>query len=177
MSLTRWAGLSAAEMGAASADPCLSLRSGYGNLSAIRHSGGRTAVHAVRIGTEAIHGCTRITGVWRAIGSGDSFNPALPGAPASSSAWHWHAAPCASPAEALAAATINAAAAIGLERFIGSIDPANSGSVDPERGDYRHLAYRFGGNLARAVMKKDNCAASMRDQAHADPRASNWYRK
>ena len=59
------------------------------------------------------------------------------------------------PAEALAAATINAAAAIRRQDSIGSIEPGKQAdllilSVD----DYRHLGYRFGGNLVQTVIKK-----------------------
>lgn len=59
------------------------------------------------------------------------------------------------PAQALAAATINAAAAIRREKIVGSLEPGKQAdmlilSVD----DYRHLAYRFGGNLVQTVIKK-----------------------
>ena len=58
-------------------------------------------------------------------------------------------------AQALAAATINSARAIGRDAFIGSLEPGKQAdllvlSVE----DYRHLAYRFGGNLVDAVIKK-----------------------
>ena len=59
------------------------------------------------------------------------------------------------PAQAVAAATINAAAAIGRAGRIGSLEPGKQAdlivlSVD----DYRHLGYRFGGNLVKHVIKK-----------------------
>lgn len=59
------------------------------------------------------------------------------------------------PAQAIAAATINAAAAIGRAERVGSIEPGKQAdllilSVD----DYRQLGYRFGGNLVAAVVKK-----------------------
>jgi imidazolonepropionase len=59
------------------------------------------------------------------------------------------------PAQAIAAATINAAAAIGRADHIGSLEPGKQAdlivlSVD----DYRHLGYRFGGNLVTHVIKK-----------------------
>jgi imidazolonepropionase len=59
------------------------------------------------------------------------------------------------PAQALAAATINAAKAIGREKSIGSIEVGKQAdllvlSVE----DYRHLGYRFGGNLVETVIKK-----------------------
>ena len=59
------------------------------------------------------------------------------------------------PAEAIAASTINAAAAIEMDKLVGSIETGKQAdliilSVD----DYRHLAYRFGTNLVQAVIKK-----------------------
>lgn len=59
------------------------------------------------------------------------------------------------PAQAIAAATINAAAAIKAEERVGSLEAGKQAdllvlSVD----DYRHLGYRFGGNLAARVMKR-----------------------
>ncbi len=58
-------------------------------------------------------------------------------------------------AQAIAAATINAAAAIGLAERIGSLEPGKQAdllvlSVD----DYRNLGYKFGGNLVQRVMKR-----------------------
>ncbi|MBM3136811.1 MAG: imidazolonepropionase [Chloroflexi bacterium] len=59
------------------------------------------------------------------------------------------------PAQALAAATINAAAAVNQAGRLGSIHSGKQAdllilNVD----DYRHLAYRFGVNLVDAVIKK-----------------------
>lgn len=59
------------------------------------------------------------------------------------------------PAQALAAATINAAAAVGQSQRLGSLTPGKQAdllilSVD----DYRHLAYRFGVNLVDTIIKK-----------------------
>ena len=59
------------------------------------------------------------------------------------------------PAQAIAAATINAAAAIGRAGQIGSLEAGKQAdililSVD----DYRHLGYRFGANLVDTVIKK-----------------------
>jgi imidazolonepropionase len=59
------------------------------------------------------------------------------------------------PAQAVAAATINAAAAVGRSERVGSLEPGKQAdlivlSVD----DYRHLGYRFGGNLVKHVIKK-----------------------
>jgi imidazolonepropionase len=59
------------------------------------------------------------------------------------------------PAQAIAAATINAAAAIQCAERIGSIEPGKQAdllilSVD----DYRHLGYRFGTNLVNTVIKR-----------------------
>lgn len=59
------------------------------------------------------------------------------------------------PAQAIAASTINAAAAIQREKSIGSIEVNKQAdllvlSVD----DFRHLGYRFGTNLVSNVIKK-----------------------
>lgn len=58
------------------------------------------------------------------------------------------------PAEAIAAATINAAAAIGLSGQVGSLEPGKAADlVVLEAPDYRHLGYRFGTNLVSQVVK------------------------
>jgi imidazolonepropionase len=59
------------------------------------------------------------------------------------------------PSEAIAAATINAAAAVGMADRVGSLEPGKQAdllvlSVD----DYRHLGYRFGTNLVQNVVKR-----------------------
>ena len=59
------------------------------------------------------------------------------------------------PSQAIAAATINAAAAIRRDKDLGSIHPGKQADllilgVD----DYRHLAYRFGNNLVQDIFKK-----------------------
>ena len=59
------------------------------------------------------------------------------------------------PAQAIAAATINAAAAIRREGQIGSIHVGKQADLLVLRvDDYRHLAYRFGGNLVKDIFKK-----------------------
>lgn len=59
------------------------------------------------------------------------------------------------PAQALAAATINAAAAIQRDARLGSLEVGKQADIlllDVD--DYRHLAYRFGGNLVHTVIKR-----------------------
>jgi imidazolonepropionase len=59
------------------------------------------------------------------------------------------------PAQAIAAATINAAAAIQRAEFIGSLEACKQADLlvlGVE--DYRHLGYRFGGNLVEMVIKR-----------------------
>jgi imidazolonepropionase len=59
------------------------------------------------------------------------------------------------PAQAIAAATINAAAALDCSARIGSLEPGKQADLlILELDDYRHLAYRFGGNWVRSVIKK-----------------------
>ena len=58
------------------------------------------------------------------------------------------------PAEALTASTINAAAAINREDKIGSIEPGKQADLlILNVNDYRHLVYRFGTNLVETVIK------------------------
>lgn len=58
------------------------------------------------------------------------------------------------PAQAIAAATINAAAAIGRQNRIGSLEVGKQADVLVlEAADYRHLGYRFGTNLVSVVVK------------------------
>jgi imidazolonepropionase len=59
------------------------------------------------------------------------------------------------PAQAIAAATINAAAAIQRADRVGSIEVGKQGDlIVLDVDDYRHLGYRFGTNLVAAVIKK-----------------------
>jgi imidazolonepropionase len=59
------------------------------------------------------------------------------------------------PAQAIAAATINAAAAIGRAERIGSLEVGKQADmILLSVPDYRHLGYRFGTNLVQAVIKK-----------------------
>jgi imidazolonepropionase len=58
------------------------------------------------------------------------------------------------PAQAIAASTINAAAAVARSSVIGSLEPGKQADLLLlEPADYRHLGYRFGTNLVSAVMK------------------------
>ena len=58
------------------------------------------------------------------------------------------------PAEAVTAATINAAAALGMERRIGSIERGKRGDVIVlDVPSHAHIPYRFGTNLCSLVVK------------------------
>lgn len=59
------------------------------------------------------------------------------------------------PAEAICAATLNSAYAIGLGDVVGSLQPGKQADLLVlDVDDYRHLAYRFGTNLVGTVIKK-----------------------
>jgi imidazolonepropionase len=58
-------------------------------------------------------------------------------------------------AQAIAAATINAAASINLAERIGSIEVGKQADlIILNTSDYRHIGYRFGSNLVQTVIKK-----------------------
>ncbi len=59
------------------------------------------------------------------------------------------------PAQAIVAATLNAAAAIQRADTIGSLEPGKQADVLIFNvSDYRHLGYRFGTNLVQTVIKR-----------------------
>jgi imidazolonepropionase len=59
------------------------------------------------------------------------------------------------PAQAIAASTVNAAYAIQREASVGSLAAGKQADIlIIEAPDYRHLGYRFGTNLVRTVLKK-----------------------
>ncbi|MFV1859366.1 MAG: imidazolonepropionase [Anaerolineales bacterium] len=67
------------------------------------------------------------------------------------------------PAQAIAACTINAAAAIGRDQAIGSLETGKQADLlILEVDDYRHLGYRFGTNLVHTVIKKGQVVVDRR---------------
>ena len=61
------------------------------------------------------------------------------------------------PNQAIATATINAAAAVGMDEVLGSLEPGKLADlVILDIPDYRHLGYRFGTNLVKYVIKRGN---------------------
>ncbi len=59
------------------------------------------------------------------------------------------------PEEAIAASTINAASAIGMEQEIGSIEPGKQADIlILDAPNYMHIGYHFGVNLVNAVIKR-----------------------
>jgi imidazolonepropionase len=68
-----------------------------------------------------------------------------------------------SPAQAIAACTINAAAAIGREDTIGSLEAGKQADLlILDVGSYPHLGYRFGTNLVQTVVKKGKVVVDRR---------------
>ncbi|GAB4127760.1 MAG: imidazolonepropionase [Roseiflexaceae bacterium] len=66
------------------------------------------------------------------------------------------------PAEALIAATLNAAYAIGLGAQVGSLQPGKQADLlIIQAPDYRHLAYYLGGNPVRQVIKAGQSMATL----------------
>lgn len=65
-----------------------------------------------------------------------------------------------SPAEALNACTINAAHALGQGRRVGSLEPGKQAdALIVDAPDFRHLAYQFGVNRVRDVVKNGRLIA------------------
>ncbi len=59
------------------------------------------------------------------------------------------------PAQAIVAATLNAAAAINRADLVGSLEPGKQADLLILKvSDYRHLGYRFGTNLVQMVIKR-----------------------
>ncbi len=59
------------------------------------------------------------------------------------------------PAEAIVAATLNAACACGVGQRVGSLEKGKQADIlIADVPDYRHLAYRYGINPIRTVIKR-----------------------
>jgi imidazolonepropionase len=59
------------------------------------------------------------------------------------------------PAQALAASTINAAKALNRDTFVGSLTPGKQADLlILSTPDYRDLSYRYGTNQVKMVIKK-----------------------
>jgi imidazolonepropionase len=64
------------------------------------------------------------------------------------------------PAQALVASTLNAAFAIGRADTVGTLEPGKQADlVVWDCDDYRAIAYHYGVNLARTVIKKGKVVA------------------
>ena len=73
------------------------------------------------------------------------------------------------PAQAIAAATINAAHAIRRAGWIGSLELGKQADLLVlSVPDYRHLGYRFGTNLVREVIKRGKVYSVLADAIPMD---------
>ena len=71
-------------------------------------------------------------------------------------------------AQALVAATLNAAHAIGRGDEVGSLSPGYAADLlILDVADYRHLGYRFGTNLVRTVVKRGKVVAENNNEGGA----------
>jgi imidazolonepropionase len=70
------------------------------------------------------------------------------------------------PAQAVVAATINAAAAVQQADRIGSLEPGKLAHLlILDTDDYRQLGYRFGANLVACVIKDEKVIHNTEDTA------------
>ncbi|MBI6546327.1 MAG: imidazolonepropionase [Cyanobacteria bacterium NC_groundwater_1444_Ag_S-0.65um_54_12] len=154
--------LLAAQLGAISADH---LHHAHDDgLRALAVSG---TVAVLLPGTNAFLGLTeqaparRMVELGVPVALGTDFNPGS--CPSASLALMMSLAVCQlrlSPAEALVAATANAAAACGLGDRLGRLAPGYQADMVLWEGtDYREIAYYIGANLARVVIKKGQVVA------------------
>ena len=75
------------------------------------------------------------------------------------------------PAQAIAAATINAAAAIDRANEVGSLETGKLGDIlILNVPDYRHLGYRFGTNLVKTVLKRGEVVVQNSIDVHTNIR-------
>ncbi len=74
------------------------------------------------------------------------------------------------PAQALVAATLNAAYALGRGDEVGSLTPGKLGDLLLlDAGDYRELGYRLGSNLVAQVIKRGEILAGSPMRGHPAP--------
>ena len=74
-----------------------------------------------------------------------------------------------SPAEAIAAATINGACALGMDGVVGSLSAGKSGdAIIFNASDYREIPYHFGVNLVALTIKKGKILYSQAETQWAD---------
>ena len=146
----------AAELGAVSADHL--LRASEAGLAALARAG----TMAVLLPGTAFYLNLPYANARRMIEMGVPVALATDYNPGSSPTWSMPAiislaciAMKMSPAEAIAAATINAAWAIGMAEEVGSLEPGKAADMTVfDAPDYREIAMPFGSSLVRHVIKR-----------------------